>query len=295
MDVIQVVVGVDGSKASEAALVWATRDAARRNAELAVTHVFDWRVQGSRVQVAGGYREAVQEAAEAIVGAAVTKARAAEPGLRISQELTVGLPAPTLVERSAGDTLVVVGNRGRGGFASLLLGSVSQQVAVHASGPVVVVRGRTDATTGAVVVGVDGSPESAQTLGTAFDEAALRGARLVVVHVCAGATKPWGHDVAPYVDGDGIQELVAAREMLAQEIAPWAAKFPDVVVEPVAVGGHPAEVLIDMSRTAQLVVVGSRGSGGFAGLLLGAVSQQLLHHAGCPVLIIAIEAASVAS
>jgi nucleotide-binding universal stress UspA family protein len=74
--------------------------------------------------------------------------------------------------------------------------------------------------------------------------------------------------------------------MLTAQIAPWAEKFPDVVVEPAVVGGHPVRVLTDLSRTAQLLVVGTRGQGGFTGLLLGAVSLQLLHHADCPVLIV---------
>jgi nucleotide-binding universal stress UspA family protein len=294
MDVTQVVVGVDGSEPSAAAVQWAARDANRRNAELVITHAFDWRVQGSRVQVAGGYREAVQEAAGKIVDTAVTQALVAEPGLRVSPELTVGRAAPALVDRSTEDTLVVVGNRGRGGFSSLLLGSVSQQVATHAGGPVAVVRGRADAATGAVVVGVDGPAEPTQTLGAAFDEAARRGARLLVVYVSSATTPPW-NNVAPYVDDDGVEELVAARETLAQEIEPWTAKYPDVVVEAVALGGHPAEVLIDLSRTAQLIIVGTRGSGGFAGLLLGAVSQQLLHHADCPVLIIPSQVEAAAS
>jgi nucleotide-binding universal stress UspA family protein len=285
MDIIQIIVGVDGSEPSAAAVQWAARVGVSRDAEVIVTHAYDWRVRGSRVQVGGGYREAVEEQAEKIVDAAVAQALAAEPSLRVSRELTVGPPTATLLQHSTEDTLIVVGNRGRGGFASLLLGSVSQQVATHASGPVAVVRGRTDASGGAVVVGVDGSADPTRTLGTAFDESGRRRARLLVVHVSAAAMPPW-NNIAPYVDDDGIAELVAAREMLAQQIAPLAARFPDVLVEPIAMGGHPAEVLIDLSRKAQLMVVGARGSGGFGGLLLGAVSQQLLHHADCPVLIV---------
>jgi nucleotide-binding universal stress UspA family protein len=286
MNISQVVVGVDGSESSRVAVRWAAREAARRQAELAVTHAFDWRVAGSRLRVGGGYADAVREAAEGIVGAAVAEAKAAAPGLSVSQDLTVGRAAPTLVDRSAVDTLIVVGSRGRGGFASLLLGSVSQEVAMHAAGPVVVVRGSADGSTGAVVVGVDGSVGSAHTLGVAFDEAARRGAKLVVIHARVAAEPSWGRDTPPYLYEDDHEELVVAREMLANEISPWTEKFPDVVVESAVVGGHAAELLIGQSRLAQLIVVGTRGHGGFAGLLLGAVSQQLLHHADCPVLIV---------
>jgi nucleotide-binding universal stress UspA family protein len=277
MDISQVVVGVDGSESSGAAVRWAAREAARRNAELVVTHVFDWR--------AAGYAEAVREMAQGLVAGAVAEARSAAPGVRVSSDLTAGHAAQTLVGRSNGDTLIVVGHRGRGGFASLLLGSVSDQVATHAAGPIVVVRGRGRYASGAVVVGIDGSAGSAQTLGRAFDEAARRGATLMVVHACVSTTPPWRTDPPPYLDEDAVDREVA-REMVAEEIAPWREKFPEVEVDSAVVQGHPVELLIGQSRSAQLVVVGSRGHGGFAGLRLGTVSHQLLHHADCPVLIV---------
>jgi nucleotide-binding universal stress UspA family protein len=284
----RVIVGVDGSEPSRAALRWAAQDAARRGAELVVVHAYDWRVVGARMQVGGGYADAMRENAERVVAAAVAEARSSRPSLAVTGRTTVGPAAAVLLDCTEDGDLIVVGSRGRGGFRSLVLGSVSQQVATHARGPVVVVRGRAAVGDGPVVVGVDASPASSRTVGAAFHEAALRGAKLSVVSVVVEATPPWGPDAAPYVDEVGQLQLESTRQRLAEEIAPWAEKFPDVPVDPAAVGGHPAEVLIDQSRHAALVVVGTRGHGGFDGLLLGAVSLQLIHHSDCPVLIVRV-------
>jgi nucleotide-binding universal stress UspA family protein len=277
MDISQVVVGVDGSEPSRAAVRWAAREAARRGVDLVVMHVFDWR--------RAGYAEAAREMGQGIVAGATAEARSAAPGVRVSSDLTTGHAAQKLMDRSTGDTLIAVGQRGRGGFASLLLGSVSHQVATHAVGPIVVVRGRARVASGAVVVGIDGSAASAQTLGRAFDEAAGRGATLMVVHACPRTTPPWRSDPPPNLDEDVVDRGVA-QQILADEIAPWREKFPDVVVDSAVVDGHPVEVLTGQSRSAQLVVVGARGHAGFADLRLGAVSTQVLHHADCPVLIV---------
>jgi nucleotide-binding universal stress UspA family protein len=284
MNISRIVVGVDGSESSQSALRWAARDASRRRVELVVAHAFDWRAEGSRT--AGGFGYAIRQAAEGIVGGAVAQVHAIAPEVTVSQAITVGRAASTLVSRSAPDTLIVIGNRGRGGFASLLLGSVSQEVAMHAAGPVVIVRGQVDAVAGSVVVGIDGSSGSTHTLGVAFDEAARRGAKLVVVHACTLPAPVWGPDTPTYRYEEDNAELMFAQDMVADEIARWHGKFPDLVVDWAVVEGHPAELLIYRARTAQLMVVGTRGSGGFAGLLLGSVSQQLLHHAQCPVMVV---------
>jgi nucleotide-binding universal stress UspA family protein len=265
MDISRVVVGVDGSQSGGAAVTWAAREAARRGVELVVTHVIDW--HGAE------YAEAVRETAWGIVAGAAAEARSVAREIRVSSDLAAGQAAPALVDRSTDDTLIVVGHRGRGGLSSLLLGSVSHQVATHAAGPIVVVRGRTQAASGAVVVGIDGSAGSAATLGRAFDEAARRDATLMVVHACAAAP--------PTYLGEAPVDHTVAQELVADEIAPWREKFPDVVVDSAVVEGNAAALLIGQSRSAQLVVVGGRG-----GLRLGAVSHQLLHHADCPVLIV---------
>jgi nucleotide-binding universal stress UspA family protein len=286
MDTQRIIVGVDGSPESRAALRWAVREAALHSGELDIVTVFDWRVVGGRIQVGGGYADAAREAAEATVEAAAAEAQELDSNVPVTTRVLVGGAAPTLIELGSDSSMIAVGSRGRGGFNGLLLGSVSQQVATHAPGPVAIVRGRTDTGSGPVVAGVDGSAAARRALGVAFEEADARGAKLTVVNVDMNTTPDWGNDEPLRIDGDAQERLTDAEEMLAQEVAPWARQHPDVVVQSSVRTGHPGEVLTELSSTAQLVVVGTRGHGGFVGLLLGAVGLQLTHHADCPVLIV---------
>ncbi|WP_007027177.1 universal stress protein, partial [Saccharomonospora iraqiensis] len=152
-----------------------------------------------------------------------------------------------------------------------LAGSTAVGTASHAVAPVVVVRSRAEGEEppgdGPIVVGVDGSPLSGRAVGYAFEEAAVRRAPLVAVH--ARADVPEG-----------------PRDPLAVGLAGWREKYPDVAVHPVTVREKPRPALLDHSATARLLVVGSRGLGGFRGLLLGSTSQALMHHARCPVMIV---------
>jgi nucleotide-binding universal stress UspA family protein len=279
-----IIVGVDGSPASQATLRWAAAEAVHRNRELLVVHAFDWRVAGARAPIGGAYAADARIRADALVESAVADAKAAAPDVRVRGEALLGAAGPTLVQAAKEAELVVAGSRGRGGFASLLLGSVSQQVATHARGPVVVVRGRPDITTGPIVVGVDGSDGAGLALQAAFDEAVARGTGIVAVRIYQPAHPPWGTDVPPYVE-DRAERKAAEAAVLAEEIGTWRDKYPTVPVEQIVVDGHPADVLTGLSASAQLVVVGTRGHGGFTGLLLGSVGLQLLHHADSPVLI----------
>lgn len=280
----RIVVGVDGSPAGRAAAQWAAAEAGRRGCPLTVIHAYEWWRPGTRMALGGEYAASFRERAESIVDAAIAEVLESQPGLDVRGEAVHAQPARALIGASVGATRVVVGSRGRGGFASLLLGSVSQQVATHAAAPVVVVRGRREVSGGPVVVGVDGSETAHRALAMAFDEAGLRGCGVVAVRVYAPPSPPWGTDAAPFVE-DWYERRDAERAMLVDEVAPWQDKYPAVPVEPVAVDGQPAEVLTGMSPTAQLIVVGTRGHGGFTGLLLGSVGLQLLHHAESPVLI----------
>ncbi len=204
----------------------------------------------------------------------------------LTRTVLTGYPTTVLVAESATAPLVVVGDRGLGGFEGLLVGSVAPALAAHAHCPVVVVRGLGAGTPapegGPVVVGVDGSPTSESALGFAVEEALALGASLVAVHA-------W-QDVAV---GDARGRLLhtdsvadEARAGLDEGLAPWRAKHPELVIEPVVVRDRPARALVRHSAGAQLVVVGSRGRGPLAGLLLGSVSQAVLHHAAGPVAVV---------
>jgi nucleotide-binding universal stress UspA family protein len=279
-----IVVGVDGSAESDAALRWAALEAQRHGAKLIVLHAYEPGQHGIRTPLEDTHHRDLQRIVAAIVDSAVTEVRSLAPTVRVWGETTSGGAAAGLIRATKAGAMVVVGSRGRGGFAGLLLGSVSQHVATHAAGSVVVVRDGADRADGPVVVGVDEGDESDLALGAAFEEAALRAARIVVLHAYLPALSTWGLDLPPEVEDEPARRTTES-DRLAAIVAPWREKFPTVQVEVVAVEGQAVARLLDASATAQLVVVGSRGRGGFAGLMLGSVGLHLLHHAGCPVLI----------
>jgi nucleotide-binding universal stress UspA family protein len=212
------------------------------------------------------------------------------PDLAISTVFSISSPAGLLTEQSRMASMVVVGARGRGGFAGLLAGSVTTQVAAHACGPVIIVRGDGSSLSGRpVVVGIDGSAEGAAALSFALEAADMRGAPLVAIHVWPALPMAGPDHVAPWHYDSGAAAS-DAETVLLEQLAGWQDKYPDIVVEPRAVHGfNPGQVLVAASREACLVVVGSRGRGGLAGMLLGSVSRTLVHHAASSVAVIHAE------
>ena len=278
-----VVVGIDGSAAGTAALRWAVEEARRRSARLSVVHALNQRHSGAFNRANPEFVAEERRAAEHVLDAAV--ARAGAPDVDVHPVLEVGPPAVVLLRRATSADLVVAGSKGRGGFAGLLLGSTSLQVAMHASCPVVVLR---DHSTGAgpasgrIVVGIDGSPSSEGALRFAFTRARRYGLGLTVV-------RAWGA-TAVFVDvpGSAKWEQVEKEEQaaLSEALAPWRDRYPEVDVLEKSLLGNAAALLVDESAAAELLVVGSRGRGGFGGLLLGSVSHAALHHARCPVAVV---------
>ncbi|WP_433507348.1 universal stress protein [Pseudonocardia halophobica] len=282
-----VVVGVDESDSARDAVRWAAAEAARRGAPLRLVAAFA-PIPAGHVGNPGlgtSYRRVMTEAARGVLTSAAELAAQVAPGVATEAELRTGFPVPVLLDESDRAVLTVVGSRGLGGFTGLLVGSVAVALAARGRSPVAVVRG--DPGEGAegdrpVVVGVDGSPTSESALAVAYEEAALRSAPLVAVHT-------WLDDMlepalAPVIDWAALETEESA--LLAQRLAGWSEKYPDVEVRRLVVRDRPARALVAESAGAALVVVGSRGRGGAAALLLGSVSHALLQHAHCPVLVV---------
>jgi nucleotide-binding universal stress UspA family protein len=284
MTIRDIVVGLDGSTESDAALRWAAHEAQRHGARLTVLHAHDPVQHAYDTPLEEVYERGLVHIAKVIVDSAVTEVRSLEPTVWVHGETTSTAAAAALLRARGAGAMVVVGSRGRGGFTGLLLGSVSQHVATHAAGPVVVVRAQPGQADGPVVVGVDESDGTGHALDVAFEEAALRDAGIVVLHAYLPDVRTWGFDLPPEVEDEQVRRTVEL-DRLNDIVEPWRKRFPAVNVEVAAVAGQAAARLIDASATARLIVVGSRGRGGFTGLLLGSVGLQLLHHAGCPVLI----------
>ena len=278
-----VVVGVDGSDPSVAAARHAAGIAAGRGAPVRLVHGYLHPGGYGSVPLEPyvGYPPPPPPHGEAMLDAVATTLRGEHPGLEVSTTQVLGGGAGTLIAESREAQLVVVGCRGRGGFTGLLLGSISAQVAAHAHCPVLVVRPPEPAAPAAdapVVVGVDGSTGSTAALQYAAAEAARRRRRLRIIYAGVPSTG---------------EAAAHAEELLAEAVHEARSLQPDLAVEGrVLPGPGAAEGLIDASAEAAAVVVGSRGRGGFTGLLLGSVSQAMIHHAHCPVLVIPPRAAA---
>jgi nucleotide-binding universal stress UspA family protein len=281
-----IVVGIDGSEQSEQAVLWAAGEASRRALPLHVVHALETDpVTPSFEPADADTRRAAQDD---VVTSALERARRSRPDVRTSAQTTLWLAASALVAASDRADSVVVGSRGLGAARTAVLGSVSQQVAGYARSPVVVVRevpSEDGEGAGRVVVGVDGSEASSEATGYAFARAASLGMPLNVVHAWWWKGLHRLLDESPWA-GDPEKQNEQGRELVAKAVSGWEGTFPGVEVHPHVVKGHPVDALVEESAGAHLLVVGSRGRGGFAGLTLGSVSQGVLHHARCPVAVI---------
>jgi nucleotide-binding universal stress UspA family protein len=283
-----VVVGYDGSQSSRAALKWAAVQAQREHARLRIIEAVELTISiqpsEGRIDPLQALR-ATREQALAVVADGI---ESDHPGLSVTADLIEDSPASALVSESSNARLLVLGSRGLGGWSGMLIGSVSVQVGAHAHCPVVVVpadvRPRAhDKPT--IVVGVDGSKVSAQAVEFAFAQAAATGSRIVAAHIWHSPASTYGGGLGSLVfDEAEVQE--ASRLLVAESLAGAVAEHPDVDVETRLMTGQPARALLALGESADLIVVGSRGRGGFAGLLLGSVSQSVLHHTRVPVAIV---------
>ncbi len=293
-----IVVGVDESVGSARAVDWAVAEAERRHGSLRLVHAvaglantpegavyglvsLDENPQHSDEQAA-----MLVARAESLLDRVAADLRRAHPALDVTTRLVRDNAAAALRQESEHAGLTVVGSRGAGRLTGVILGSVALTIASDNPAPVAVIH-RHDPIepVGPVVVGVDGSATSQGAIALAFEAAASRHAELLAVH-------SWNDTV---VDGefpdfpllvDPVAIEQEERALLSEQLAGWVDKYPDVPVQQHVVRSRPTPALLDASSTAQLVVVGSRGRAGFAGLLLGSSSHALIAHGRCPVIVV---------
>lgn len=271
-----ILAGLDGGPESQVALRWAVQEAETRGCGVRVVYAYldqtsQWPATGAE-----GYLPASPVARyQAELDAAVDLVRDRLGYENGSGWLTLDTGANALLSEAPGAELVVIGSPAHGKLGSALLGSTATAVTAKAPCPVVVVRGA--ATQGPVLVGTDGSADSEAAVSFGFEEAALTGSPLEVIY----CWQPQNRHDAPI---EGAEELL--RNWLAESLASHRMKFPGVAVRAEVVAGRAAVVLAERSGGGSLLVVGSRGRGGVAGLLLGSVSQSLLQHSNCPVAVV---------
>ncbi|MBA2806900.1 universal stress protein [Streptomyces sp. KM273126] len=281
-----IVVGVDPDPSKRLALAWAADEADRRGLPLRLVHAQGTPTRGYRSGEARssweGWNRALHDLGDQVLKEAVAFVESRQPTVEMSTLLAEGEPAWVLHEEARGAALVVVGSwhlSRRGEMFSSA--SVALPLSAHAPCPVVVVPEPEHITQQPpyFVVGVDGSPHSAAAVDVAFEEAALRGAVLRALYV-------WHPPRLGTLDEDAA--VLECRRVLSETVAGRTATHPDVELHHEVVRGHPVKALTEASEHALGLVVGTRGRGGFTGMLLGSVSQGVLHHARCPVITVPV-------
>jgi nucleotide-binding universal stress UspA family protein len=281
-----ILVAVDGSALSDTAVAWATREAVMRNVPITLLHVVAPVVVGWPVgQLYAEMPQWQKDNAEHVIEQArktLTTSLAGSGSPEVRTEIIYANVVPTLIEASKEASMIVVGSVGMSGLGRLLLGSVSTAMLQHAHCPVAVIHYDDAASPDAdapVVVGIDGSPASETATAVAFGEASRRGVELVALHAWSDV------GVFPVLGMDWRDRERDGEEVLAERLAGWQEQYPDVHVRRSLVCDTPARWLLEECERAQLVVLGSRGRGGFPGLLLGSVSSAVAHAARIPVIV----------
>jgi len=282
-----VVVGLDASRSSRNAAEWAAVEAIRRNAVLRLMHACpppEARAAGPRSSDVGAALMHLR--GQTLLNEVAAQLQRAHPVLNISTHLDRNDPVQALRRESENAQLTVMGSWAADRAPGLPLGSVAYAIASVNTAPVAVIHPHHHPNAqGSVLIAVDGSATGDGALEFAFAEAQLRGTDLIAVHV-------W-HDVAiegtfPYqVVTDTVPVAIEEQRIqLADRLAPWRDRCPQVHVQCAVVFGSPAATLLDFANRAQLVVVGRHGAGGHSGLLLGATSQALVNQSSCPVVVV---------
>lgn len=285
----QLIVGVDGSEGGAAALRQAVKEAALHGWEVVAFMAWNYLDQPHLGPEPRFDPEFDDDQALEVLAKAVEQAIGPEAAAQVRLQVVTDLPARALLERADDAELLVVGARGLGGFRTLLLGSVSDQCLQHAPVPVMVVRPLTrppaepEPPDEHIVVGIDESPASRLALRWAVDEARVRDATLSVVRSWHVPALGVGDIVYP-LDPAAVEEesLRTIDRALAEVDVSGLQAPPNRLTAP----GPATNAILHAANDATLVVVGTRGTGGFKGLLLGSVSHQVARHADCPVVVV---------
>ncbi|WP_245663976.1 universal stress protein [Nocardia arthritidis] len=282
-----ILAAVDGSASSYQAVAWAAAEAAlHRRALHIITSMAIPTGFGPGISLGEADLEWLRRDGDRILTEAARVARTAAPGeeLPITTEVSFELAIPLLIERSAQARMLVVGSRGRGAFQRGLLGSVSIATTHHAHCPVAVIHGISaiDAVSARqpVLVGVDGTGNSVPAVELAFEEASRRKVDLVALHAWSDTS---GTDM-PARGWDAARE--SAEAVLAESLVGWGERYPDVTVRRVVTADRPVRSLLEQSADAQLLIVGTRGRGGFVSTVLGSTSNALLHSVEVPMIVV---------
>ena len=279
-----VVAGVDGSRCARKAAQWAAAEAIRRHGALRLIHAYSLPPAGY-----AGYNPypatlltQLREEGEALLADTAAALGHDHPTLDVTTGQIHGDTATVLQKASKDAVLTVVGAHGK---HRISLGTVATAIAAKNPVPVAVIRPGDAHTDGPIIVGIDGSPASESAIAFAFDAAALRGAPLIAVHAW---TDPALDGPVPARSAASVEpQPIAESEgvLLAEQLAGWAGKYPDVPVQQVVAHDRPAPALLKYAGTAQLIVVGTRGHGTLASMLLGSTSHALINRAECPVVV----------
>ena len=285
-----VLVCVDGSTASDAAVAWGTREAIMRRLTITLMHAVAPVVVGWPVgQLYAGMPEWQQDDAQHVMDQARKTLNASLGGAEppeIRTEVVYSGVVPALIDASGDAWMIVAGSQGLGAMGRLLLGSVTTGLVHYAHCPVAVIHSTESEATSAVdndapvLLGIDGSPASEGATALAFDEASRRRVGLRALHVWSDV------GVFPILGMDWRDREREGHEILAERLAGWQERYPEVHVERLLFCDKPSRWLLKESERAQLVVVGSRGRGGFPGMLLGSVSSAVAQSARIPVLVV---------
>jgi nucleotide-binding universal stress UspA family protein len=286
-----VVVGIDDSEHSVGTLEYAAAEAMVRRVPVRLVHVYRWLpAPGARgVPFGEAPMAGIRATAVDLLEDAAQRLRTGHPGLVVETVPMEGDPPRLLAAAARDASLLVVGGRGRGGFAGLLLGSTALRVLPMAERPVMVVRGETVPRSGRVMVGVDliSSRTSADALEFAFAEAALRKAEVYAINVWEDpARTPWS---SAHLSGESFAAFEdIQRQHLAKVLEPFRQKHPDVVLTQQAFPGTVSRMLVDSTRLVDVLVIGgdARPEEKGPGMRIGALAHTVLHHAHCPVIVV---------